>query len=115
MTYDDRPYCFVCDRRVERTDWAEHHDHIDSAQVAARVGAVYDENRRFSNALQWIRMQAGLHYLGQAFEPEHMRNLANLAGDALSGTGEIADFAAAMDEAEQFARERAEKLNGWIE
>lgn len=46
---------------------------------------VKEENDRLANALLWIRYIAGMHYLGQAFEPDHMRALANLATDALVG------------------------------
>lgn len=38
-----------------------------------------------THALDHIRLGASLHYLGQAFEPEHMRAIANLAIDALNG------------------------------
>jgi hypothetical protein len=37
------------------------------------------------NALDHIRSAASLHYLGAAFEPEHMRGIANLCIDALNG------------------------------
>jgi hypothetical protein len=37
------------------------------------------------NALEVIRFSATIHYLGGAFDPEHMRSLANLASDALNG------------------------------
>lgn len=39
----------------------------------------------FYNALDQIRRIASLHYLGGAFDPEHMRTLANIATDALNG------------------------------
>lgn len=38
---------------------------------------------RQENALRWIRHLAGLHYLGGAFDPEHMRDLGNIAADAM--------------------------------
>jgi hypothetical protein len=40
-----------------------------------------DAEYRYANALKWIRTVAGLHYFGGAFDPEHMRALANLAGN----------------------------------
>ena len=40
---------------------------------------------RYRNALLWIRTITGMHYFGGAFDPEHMRDLANLAADALDG------------------------------
>lgn len=48
------------------------------ADLSVRVDTLY-------NALDWIRMAASLHYLGGAFEPDHMRGIANLAIDALEG------------------------------
>lgn len=41
------------------------------------------ENLR--NALEHIRIAALLHYVGQAFDPEHMRGIANIATNALNG------------------------------
>ena len=60
---------------------------------------------RYQNALTWIRHVAGLHYLGGAFDPEHMRDLANMATAALQGK----DF---PDYAESMARGR-EKAAEW--
>lgn len=37
------------------------------------------------NALDLIYRLASLHYIGGAFDPEHMRGLANIAADALAG------------------------------
>lgn len=37
-------------------------------------------------ALEFIRRAAWVHYIGGAFDPEHMRDIANLAADALCGT-----------------------------
>ena len=61
---------------------------------------------RYRNALQWIRLITGMHYFGGAFDPEHMRNLANIAADALAGTRDLPDF----DESQKRARRRARKL-----
>lgn len=41
--------------------------------------------RNLRNALEHIRLAASIHYLGQAFDPEHMRGVANLAARALEG------------------------------
>ena len=46
--------------------------------------------QRYRNALLWIRTIAGMHYFGDAFNPEHMRALANLAADALSTCADAA-------------------------
>jgi hypothetical protein len=43
------------------------------------------EAERYRNALMWVRIITGMHYYGGAFEPEHMRDLANLAARALDG------------------------------
>jgi hypothetical protein len=39
----------------------------------------------YHNALRWIRHISLIHYMGGAFEPEHMRDIADLAGQALNG------------------------------
>jgi hypothetical protein len=64
---------------------------------------------RYENALKWIRLITGLHYFGGAFEPEHMRNLANIAADALAGTRDLPDFDEAQERSKQWASEMAEK------
>ena len=75
---------------------------------------------RYRRALLWIRHTAGLHYFGGAFEPEHMRDLANIAADALDlrwGAGthgrlrkDLPDYEAAMERAMARGREMAAKL-----
>jgi hypothetical protein len=64
---------------------------------------------RYRNALLWIRTIAGMHNFGDAFNPEHMRTLANLAGDALAGK-DIPDFDERMAEAKVRAQEMADAL-----
>lgn len=63
---------------------------------------------RLETALKWIRFQAGLHYLGGAFEPEHMRALANMAADGLSHDPipDLSDF----EEAMEIAREEGDRI-----
>ena len=64
---------------------------------------------RYRNALLWIRTIAGMHYFGDAFNPEHMRALANLAADALDLRGkDIPDFEERMADAKRRAREMAD-------
>ena len=65
--------------------------------------------QRLANSLKWIRLTAGLHYFGGAFDPEHMRVLANMASDALAGK-ELPDFEDAMEESKRKASEWAHRL-----
>lgn len=58
---------------------------------------------RYGNALKWIRFITGMHYFGGAFEPEHMRDLANIAADALAGAKDLPDF----DEAQERSQRKA--------
>jgi hypothetical protein len=61
---------------------------------------------RYRNALTWIRHIAGLHYFGGAFDPEHMRDLANMATAALQGK-DFPDYDEAMARGRQKAAEWA--------
>ena len=61
---------------------------------------------RYRNALVWVRHVAGLHYFGGAFDPEHMRDLANLATAALQDK-DLPDYDEAMAEGRQKAAEWA--------
>jgi len=65
--------------------------------------------QRYGNALVWIRTIAGMHYFGDAFDPEHMRALANLAANALAGK-DVPDFEERMAEGKRRAREMADAL-----
>jgi hypothetical protein len=64
---------------------------------------------RCLNALKWIRMIAGMHYFGGAFDPEHMRSLANVAANAIDGR-DIPDFEESMEKAQERASKWAEEL-----
>jgi hypothetical protein len=64
---------------------------------------------RYGNALKWIRLVAGLHYFGDAFDPEHMREIANLASGALAGK-DLPDFEERMAEGKERASEWASAL-----
>jgi hypothetical protein len=59
---------------------------------------------QLQNAMRWIHHVAALHYFGGAFDPQHMRALANMAADALDGR-EFKDYDATIDEAKVRARE----------
>lgn len=67
---------------------------------------------RLANALKWIRMVAGLHYFGEAFEPEHMRALGNIAADALDDRNarNVKDYDQAMSEAKAEASKMAGEM-----
>jgi len=56
------------------------------------------------NALKWVRQVALLHYMGGAFEPEHMRDIANIAAKALNGR-ELPGYDQAMARASEHADE----------
>lgn len=68
-----------------------------------------EEQPDLANALKWITHYATLHYMGGAFEPDHMRALANLALAALAGE-ELPDFEASMLKAREKGRELWEQL-----
>jgi hypothetical protein len=71
-----------------------------------------DTAEHYANALKWIHHIAALHYMGGAFEPKHMRDLANIAADALDPTirKELPDYEARMAKARERAREMADAL-----
>jgi hypothetical protein len=72
--------------------------------------------RRLAAALKWIRFEAGLHYLGQAFDPEHMRSIANMAADALGNRApELPDFDEAMKEAQAEGARLAQELAAYVD
>lgn len=55
----------------------------DLAGVDKRV--LLEIASKYGNALRWIRHIAYLHYMGEAFDPERMRHIADMASDALTG------------------------------
>jgi len=68
-----------------------------------------DPEERYRNALLWVRTIAGMHYFGGAFDPEHMRDIANLAANALDGK-DLPDCEERMRAARARAREMAERF-----
>lgn len=70
--------------------------------------------RSLEDALRWIRHIANIHYLGQAFDPEHMAAISEFADGALRGEP-VPDFAQAMVEAKNRAKVLAEEIKGWAE
>lgn len=71
-------------------------------QAGGEPRAAASAEQRYRNALTWVRHVAGLHYMGGAFDPEHMRDLANLATAALQGKG-FPDYDEAMARGRQDA------------
>lgn len=57
-----------------------------------------DGERYYNNALHWIRQTALLHYIGDAFDPVHMREIANFATMVLRGEP-ITDYDATTERA----------------
>lgn len=77
---------------------------------------------QMENTLKWIRYQATLHYMGEAFMPEHMRHIANMAADALEwqpwdneGKYLLPEFDETWKEAKEKAAGEADELWKWIE
>lgn len=63
--------------------------------------------RALEDALRWLELDANIHFMGNAFEPIHMRNLSAFAHDALIGKP-VPDFAEAMARAKEKAKEMAD-------
>jgi hypothetical protein len=72
------------------------------------------EGERYRNALVWVRHVAGLHYMGGAFDPEHMRDLANMATAALQGN-DLPDYGETMARGRQKAEEYAALFASWAD
>jgi len=77
------------------------------------------ENRihQLENGLRWIRFWAGLHYLGDAFDPEHMRDIVNVAADVLDGAlkEKLPDFDEALARAKEAGKQWADRVGQWVE
>ena len=72
------------------------------------------EHQRYKNTLTWIRHVAGLHYFGGAFNPEHMRDLANMATAVLQGKA-LPDYDEVMDRSRVKAAEYAALFASWAD
>lgn len=66
-----------------------------------------DGEEYYNSALHWVRHVAGMHYIGDAFEPAHMRQLSNFATAVLRGEP-VADWHKAIEKAEVWAKEMME-------
>ena len=64
---------------------------------------------RAENALKWVNYLTATHYLGGAFEPGHMRDLSNMAADALDCQRDLPDYEETTAAAREKARVRAAK------
>lgn len=64
---------------------------------------------RYENTLKWIRLLTGMHYFGGAFDPEHMRVLANIVADSLAGK-DLPDFDDTQARAASRARIMADRI-----
>lgn len=73
------------------------------------VLAAMAEAERYRGALLWIRLIAFGHYSGGAFDPEHMRDIANLAANVLNGK-ELPDFEESAAKARKKAAKWAERF-----
>lgn len=69
---------------------------------------------RYANALRWIYTVSSMHYMGAAFDPEHMRRLGNIAADALGGR-DLPDHDEVMRNARKKARKRADRLSQMLD
>lgn len=63
----------------------------------------------YANTLKWIAHVAAGHYMGGAFDPEHMKALADLAMTTLAGD-ELPDFDESMTAARERGREKWQEL-----
>jgi hypothetical protein len=76
----------------------------DSFAADTEIDHLNEEVDYLRNAFMWIHYIASMHYIGQAFDPDHMRALANLAADALAGK-DLPSFAEATERAQERASE----------
>jgi hypothetical protein len=85
------------------TDGQDQEERLSMNDLEERLDFGTYEGLR--NALRWVHFIAGMHFMGQAFEPDHMRALANLAADALAGK-DLPEFGKVTEE----ARKEADRL-----
>lgn len=76
--------------------------HDESRIRETTRGELLARIKQLENTLKWIRFNAGLHYIGQAFDPEHMRFLANMAAEGIYGD-KLPDFDLAVADAAAYA------------
>jgi len=70
----------------------------------AEIDHLNEEVEYLRNAFMWVHYITSMHYIGQAFDPDHMRALANLAADALARK-DLPSFAEATERAQERASE----------
>jgi hypothetical protein len=86
--------------------WCGREPSGDEAAIDVFIPAMY----RYENTLKWISTVAFAHYLGGAFDPGHMRAIANMAADALAGK-DLDDHDTVMEDARAKASGMAERLS----
>jgi len=88
----------------------------DWYKIASSLG---DRVAVLENTLKWVRFYALLHYMGGAFDPEHMRDIANVAADALAlhdrNPEPLPDFEDAFELAQEEGKRLAELFEGYAE
>jgi hypothetical protein len=82
----------------------------DEEEAEEEVDVEVDNETYFLSALQWIRYFATMHWLGDAFDPIHMRQIANFASAAIRGEA-ISDY----DQATARARVKAAEMMAWFD
>lgn len=78
--------------------------------MADKVLTPEDGDAYYVSVLHWIHQTATMHWLGDAFDPVHMRNLADLAATAIRGEP-IMSYEEAMVEARERAAEMFASFN----
>lgn len=96
---------------ISRIDYLER----TVEQLDREKDRLVELNYRYENTLAWISYLALQHYLGEAFEPEHMRDLANIAADAMDHKRpEQPDYDEVTGKARERGREWAARLSQLI-
>lgn len=83
--------------------------------MAPECEATVDHVSRLLNALSWIHHLATMHYLGQAFDPEHMHSISIIAVDALNGKSHLPDYEEAVQRAGRAALVEVARLQPFID
>lgn len=71
--------------------------------------------KRLENGLKWVSQLAGMHYATGAFDPEHMRIIANMCYDILNENDFLPDFEETIKEGTKQAQELAQRIQDLAE